>query len=175
VGKGIYRILDSSGIKNNFIIDNLYYCPTVPVRVLSPQHLDAMWRKRNSDNRFSVMVNSEGCLMTWTKSGKTYHKYAKIHHGSVVPIFKSAQGYENAVNYLATIGDIFDDYQCKCCASLTTIPDDEIVTQLPSDIETIRTLLPKDLTVSEGRNTTTNFDCDKPMMFEFGDEDNKVE
>jgi hypothetical protein len=65
VGKGIYQILDSNGIKHNFIIDNLYYCPTVPVRVLSPQHLDAMWRKQTSYHRFSVMLNSEGCLMTW--------------------------------------------------------------------------------------------------------------
>jgi hypothetical protein len=74
------------------------------------------------------MVDSEGCKMTWTKSGKSYHKYAKIHQKSGVPIFKSAPGYKNAVNHLATIDDIFDDDQCMCCTSPHIIPDDESVT-----------------------------------------------
>jgi hypothetical protein len=45
VGKGHFYLLDDLGMKCEIVVPELYYCSTAPYRIISPQHLDNMWRE----------------------------------------------------------------------------------------------------------------------------------
>jgi hypothetical protein len=63
VGKGSYQILDSRGRHHKFIINKLYYCATSPMKILSPQHLDQIWKSKDSSHRLMSSVDSNGCIL----------------------------------------------------------------------------------------------------------------
>jgi hypothetical protein len=64
-GHGIFYILDDQGMKCELEIPELYYCDTVPYRILSPQHLDLMWRTEGIGT-FQEHTDSTGTKLTWT-------------------------------------------------------------------------------------------------------------
>lgn len=45
-GEGRFPILDDKGMLHQIIIPELYYCSTLPFKVISPQHLDNLWRAK---------------------------------------------------------------------------------------------------------------------------------
>jgi hypothetical protein len=63
VGRGRYKILDNKGRQHTFIINKLYYCATSPMKILSPQHLDLMWREKDPLHRLMSAVDSDGCIL----------------------------------------------------------------------------------------------------------------
>jgi hypothetical protein len=64
VGKGIFNILDDMGMKCQIPIPELYYCSTAPYRIISPQHLDAMWQEQGMGT-FEESTNGKHTRIKW--------------------------------------------------------------------------------------------------------------
>jgi GAG-pre-integrase domain len=120
-GTGCIKVLDDKGQLHNFIIHELYYCPTLPFRVISPQHLDKMWR-RNGIGSLQEVTNSEKTQLIWKdKHDKQYTLTIKHNTVKGVPIFQSAPGVHNFINFMSTNTKILhDDQQLLCCISTTS-------------------------------------------------------
>jgi hypothetical protein len=86
-GEVSYKITDDLGCTHIFRVPEMYYCPTVPYRVLSPQSIDKQWRLRKIST-VSERTSSQGTVLYWTnKKGNEYTKTIKHNERSSVPMF----------------------------------------------------------------------------------------
>jgi Reverse transcriptase (RNA-dependent DNA polymerase) len=108
-GKGVFRIQDDKGVQCNLYLPELFYCPTVPYKVLSPQHVDATWRKYNL-GIFSEATDSRGTLILWQYQNGTKHtKRIKHTTKSGIPLCHTAPSYEKYKKFLRTEGQYQED------------------------------------------------------------------
>jgi hypothetical protein len=175
VGRGCYKILDNKGRQHTFVIDKLYYCATSPMKILSPQHLDMMWKAKDPQHRLMSAVDSDGCILRWTRQQKEFTKFIPINPKTGVPMFKSSPGYQKMHRYMASNPDIIQDDQAMCCQAPKSIEDDESVSSIQTPGNEASNYPPM---VFEGEITpkrsnvtiNTRYEHDKPIIIEFGDE-----
>jgi hypothetical protein len=178
VGKGIFKILDSKGRQHKFYIDKLYYCSTVPMKIISPQHLDTMWKERDPSHRLRSYVDSGGCVLQWLYKNKEFSKLIPINKKTGVPMFKSSPGYQQVASYVARNNEITNDDQVMCCQAARIIDDDKKTSYI-SEYNPYRwnyppmafegELTPKRSNVS----VKTPKDRKEPVTIEFGDDNIK--
>jgi hypothetical protein len=126
-----FKILDSKGQHHNFIINKLYYCAMEPMKIISPQHLDTMWKERDSSHQLLSPIDSVGCVLQWIHKDKAFNKLIQlIIRKQVSQMFKSSPGYQHLANYLAKHHEITYDDQAICCQAAYVIEDD---TSISSD------------------------------------------
>jgi hypothetical protein len=172
VGKGKFRILDSKGRQHEFIIHELYYCATSPMKILSPQHIDNMWRQQNAGHRLMSSVDSDGCVLQWVKNNKYFTKIIPINKKTGVPMFKSSPGYQRMANYMSSHPEIMEDEQMMCCQACHVIEDDESVSMTHEADSHQKNDNPP--MVFEGELTPKISNVNrKHQVIEFGDEDIK--
>jgi hypothetical protein len=93
IGKGHFYILDDLGMKCELVIPELYYCRTAPYRIISPQHLDKMWRESQM-GWFEEATNSQYTIIRWEDEyGDTHVKTIKHTTTSGVPVCPTAPDY----------------------------------------------------------------------------------
>ena len=109
VGVGKFSITDELGQICELPVDRLYYCSSAPVKILSPQHLDKMWRAQHKNNKFEATVNSDGCTIRWKLDNTVHTKFIKIDGRTGVPVCKTAPGFKKAREYFAANALSFDD------------------------------------------------------------------
>ena len=109
VGVGRFKITDELGQVCELPVERLYYCKSAPVKILSPQHLDKMWREQNKKNKFEATINSDGCVINWTLNGSYHNKIIKIDGKTGVPVCKTAPGFKAAHDYFAANALAFAD------------------------------------------------------------------
>ena len=109
VGKGSFRITEEGGATVELPVDKLYYCSSAPVKILSPQHLDKMFRKKNNKNYFRASVDSDGCNIQWAFNGKEHYKIITINGKTGVPLCKTAPGYSKIARYITNNTAILED------------------------------------------------------------------
>jgi Reverse transcriptase (RNA-dependent DNA polymerase) len=178
VGKGVFKILDSQGRHHNFQIDKLYYCATSPMKIISPQHLDKMWKNKNSSHRLMSAVDSDGCMLQWTYKNKIFNKFIPINKRTGVPMFNSSPGYKRIYNYIATHPELNQDDHTMRCLAAHVIKDDKSIS-----VETVRDAYKLEYppmtfegAVTPKRSNVTiktPTDRNDPVIIEFGDEDIK--
>ena len=109
VGKGRFRITEEEGAVVELPIDRLYYCSTAPVKIISPQHLDKMFKINSSKDYFRASIDSNGCTIKWALQGKEHYKQLKINNKTGVPVCKTAPGFNNVLKYIKSNVTIMDD------------------------------------------------------------------
>jgi hypothetical protein len=93
-GEASYKITDDLGCTHVFHVPEMYYCPTVPYRVLSPQSLDKQWRLCKMGT-VSEGTSSKSTILYWTnKRGTEYTKLIKQNDKSSVPMFLTQPSIE---------------------------------------------------------------------------------
>jgi hypothetical protein len=177
VGKGNFKLLDCKGQQHKFEIEKLYYCATKPMKILSPQHLDKMWKEKDSGHRLISSVDSDGCgVLRWIHQNKSFKKFIPIDKRTGVPMFQSSPGYQRMHTYMTGNPGLEKDDQIMCCQSVQVIEDEEnsisehIEEEYPMSypqmgIEAQLTPKRSNLTIKTPKN------WDGPIVIEFGDED----
>jgi hypothetical protein len=86
-GEVKYIVTDDQGNTHALRVLEMYYCPSIPYRVLSPQSLDKQWRTHRIGT-VSEQTSSDGTILYWTnKKGTQYSKTIKHSDRSSVPMF----------------------------------------------------------------------------------------
>jgi hypothetical protein len=124
IGKGRFTIIDDTGQNCVLPIAKLYYSASAPVKILSPQHIDKMWRQENQNNKFEATINNDGCVVSWQRNNQLHSKLIKINKNTGIPICKTAPGYKNATKFFANNAIMFDDER-GMIAALTTYENSE--------------------------------------------------
>jgi hypothetical protein len=92
-GSGIFKNQDDQGVTCNIYVPELYYCESVPYKVLSPQHLDCTWRARRIGT-FSEATDEVGILLMWKDKSREHTKRV-VHTGrSGIPLCHTAPSYK---------------------------------------------------------------------------------
>jgi hypothetical protein len=74
VGRGSFAIIDDDGQNCEIKIKQLYYYSSASVKILSPQHVDKMWRDDDNKNFFTATINSDGCKIEWMFKGHPHSR-----------------------------------------------------------------------------------------------------
>jgi Reverse transcriptase (RNA-dependent DNA polymerase) len=109
VGQGAFSIVDDSGKNCKLQINSLYYCGSAPVKIISPQHIDKMWRNKNANNFFTATINSDGCSIQWRLDNQLHSKTITINRKTGLPICKTAPGYKRAASFYVANKKLLDD------------------------------------------------------------------
>ncbi len=142
-GPGNFFIMDDAGEICKIYIPDLYYCETVPYRLLSPQHIDRVWKENKMGSMKSTTDNT-GTVLQWTDTTGTAH-VKTIPHTSIshLPICYTAPSYREYSDFLRSYHDQEDDRLCACMAHVqphdTTQDLVQPVTSLNAEIETTDT------------------------------------
>jgi hypothetical protein len=84
-GEATDTVTDDLGRDHKLVVPEIYYCPTLPYRVLSPQSLDRQWRAKCMGT-ISESTNSNKTVLQWTsREGKQYSKSIIHSPRSAVP------------------------------------------------------------------------------------------
>ena len=98
IGTLVWRIQDDDGKTHVFRIPNSYYVPSGKMRLLSPQHVDKVLRRRGSS--FREQTDSRECILTWGDRGQ-FRKTIQVDEQTNVFTFRLAPGYSNFHAYCA--------------------------------------------------------------------------
>jgi hypothetical protein len=93
VGQGEIHILDDEGQSCTLKIPELYFCESVPYKLISPQHLDKMWQERNIGS-FASTTDAKSTRLKWTDHEGETHTKLILH-----PCY---QGYQYGILSLTT-------------------------------------------------------------------------
>jgi hypothetical protein len=100
VGQGVLHLLDDLGEECEIMIPELYYCSTSPYRIISPQHLDKLWRE-NKLGEFMESTNSTGTQIQWVDhTGRKHTKAIKDSDSSGIPVCTTAPNYTQYQQFL---------------------------------------------------------------------------
>jgi hypothetical protein len=93
-GQGVFKLVDDLGATCKIPIPELYMCPTVPFWIISPQHIDELW-KRNKIGRFAEATDSDRTLVKWQLSQESgsHTRHIKLCTRSGVPLCNAAPDY----------------------------------------------------------------------------------
>jgi thiaminase len=90
-------------------VPELYYCSTAPYRIISPQHVDIMWRKAGLGT-FQECTNGIHTKVEWEDEyGDVHVKTVTYTTLSGVPVCATAPSYRHYQNYLAKHQDSSND------------------------------------------------------------------
>jgi hypothetical protein len=174
-GKGYFNILDSKEQHHKFIIDQLYYCKTIPMKVISPQHIDSMWKRKDINHRIMSAVDSDGCILRWIHKGTTYTKFIPINNKTGVPMFTSAPRYQQRANCMKKNPEITKDEEVMCCQACKIIDEDHITIEEGTEPDSLKEYpaLPFEGAVTPKRSNLSikkPEDRNEPVVIEFGDD-----
>jgi hypothetical protein len=150
------------------------------MKILSPQHLDLMWKAKDPQHRLMSAVDSDGCILRWTHHQQEFMKFIPINPKTALPMFKSSPGYQRIQKYMAANPELIEDDKTMCCQAPSIIEDDD---NSISSIHTIENRTPDyppmafegELTPNRSNVTIKTIqEHDKPVVIEFGDEDIKT-
>jgi GAG-pre-integrase domain len=122
-------------------------------------------------------VDSDGCVLRWTRHHQEFLKFVPINPKTGVPMFKSSPGYTRILKYMNANPELIQDDQVMCCQAASTIEDDN---DSIAPIHTIENEAPDyppkafegELTPKRSNVTIKTIqEHDKPVKIEFGDED----
>jgi hypothetical protein len=92
-GAGTFRIIYDTGQTYELPVPELYCCPTVAYRILTPQHLDQCWRSTGLGT-VTTTTNGDGTTLMWKDSTGTRQKKAIPLTGkSNIPICYTVPSY----------------------------------------------------------------------------------
>jgi hypothetical protein len=98
-GEGRYLIQDDQGVQCELPISESYYCESVPYKVLSPQHIDKLWRGEGTGT-FSEVTDSCSTIIMWQYSNGTKHTKRISHtNKSGIPLCQTAPKYKSTDNH----------------------------------------------------------------------------
>jgi Reverse transcriptase (RNA-dependent DNA polymerase) len=101
IGEGNFVLLDDQGMKCKIRIPELYYCSTAPYRIISPQHLDSMWRERGIGT-FKESTCGTHTKISWVDEyGDSHTKTINHTTKSGVPVCVTAPCYDKYKEFLA--------------------------------------------------------------------------
>ena len=126
-GTATFQICDDTGMIHNWIIPELYYCASTPYRVISPQHLDACWRKHKI-GKLTEATSSEGTILQWsTTDGNQYYKTLRHKKNSKVPLMHTMPSILNYEKFHKRNGKTNSTERklLACSAAHIIPPDDE--------------------------------------------------
>jgi hypothetical protein len=99
-GAGKFKIMDDDGQVRTIPLPELYYCSTVPYKIISPQHIDQCWRK-SKIGTFSTSTDGNGTMLVWTdQNKKRYVKTVPHCDKSNIPVCRSSPSYGKYRKYL---------------------------------------------------------------------------
>jgi hypothetical protein len=172
-GCGRFKLVDDVGHTCTIPVPEMYYCSTVPYKIISPQHIDQCWRKEGLGT-FSTSTDGNGTIIEWRDStGKSHHKTIQHSRDSNIPLCHTAPKYRRYKSYLKTnYKDRNDERVLVACLSSTDrkdennllLVDTEGVVKRTEDPEMIRTdvELPRDPDqAKEIRKKPVLFDVDE--------------
>jgi Reverse transcriptase (RNA-dependent DNA polymerase) len=175
-GKGTYKILDDNGVLHVFQIPELYYCKTVPYRVISPQHLDRMWKQKKI-GRMKEVTNSECTIISWSNNnGKVFQKTIDHKNTSEVPLMRTAPSYNKYQKHLTSLSSqLISDERIACCLQIQRVPTSEepqhighsSSIQLDNDEEQQQ--------INQHMNSIKHMVKNTPIMMDFKDDDKGYE
>ncbi len=117
-GPGTFYIMDDAGESCDIEIPDLHYCATVPYRLLSPQHVDRVWRQHGMGTMKST-TDTTGTVLEWTDSTGSYHTKTIQHTSqSNLPLCYTAPSYRGYDNFLRSYQDLDDNRLCACMAEI---------------------------------------------------------
>ena len=115
-GPGTFFVMDELGAVCPLQIPDLYYCATVPYRLLSPQHLDKVWRAQGLGTMRSSTEHA-GTTLYWTdNTGKEHAKHIQHTSKSGLPLCYTAPNYREYNDFLRSYQDTDDNNLCACAA-----------------------------------------------------------
>jgi hypothetical protein len=120
-GSGNFKIEDDQGVTCNIYVHHLYYCDSVPYKVLSPQNLDSTWRARRIGT-FSEATDGVGTLLMWKNKSGEYTKRV-VHTGrSGIPLCHTAPSYKKYKEFLVQEKKYQEDDKKLTCLFLGMDP-----------------------------------------------------
>jgi Reverse transcriptase (RNA-dependent DNA polymerase) len=132
-GPGTFYIMDDAGEICPIQMTELYFCDTVPYRLISPHHLDTMWRQYKQ-GEFTSTTNNNGTLLTWVdKFGSKHTKTIKHTNKSHVPLCYAAPDYQGYKNFLQSYQDTDDAQMCSCIAECNQNQDQDFICTIIND------------------------------------------
>jgi hypothetical protein len=122
-GEGVFRVVDDYGETCKIPIPYLYYCETVPYKVISPRHLDKCW-KETGTGKFKSTTSSESMVIEWTDARGNEHTKTISHTTkSGIPVCYTAPSYARYKKYVRKRTDLSgDDRNLVACLSKSDIP-----------------------------------------------------
>jgi hypothetical protein len=171
-GAGTFKLVDDTGHMCTIPVPELYYCSSVPYRIISPQHLDQCWRKLDLGT-FSTKMDGDGTVLLWmNSSGREYQKTVPHSEDSNIPVCSTAPQYGRYRNYLRNNPHHRNDEKklVMCLAGTETSPDARL-NQISTEGHVIRGIEPEliQTNINTGTTTDTNAVFDgiknKPVLF----------
>ena len=98
MGTVSYRLQNSDDQTTDLIIAQVFYVPSFPMRLLSPQQI----AKQSRDPNAGLLVRHDKCTLTWYYHSKIvpYHDTSQLH------ILYTCPGFNNAHAYLASFAHV---------------------------------------------------------------------
>lgn len=172
VGTGQYSVLDNTGKRHDLSIPVLYYCSTMPFRILSPQHLGQLWEKQRIGRLFET-TNATATKLIWSyqnNNDKVYQKTILHHINSKVPLMKSAPGFRNYITKTTRNSEWYRDD--TVLVTMTTQKGEVGNQVVENDVTQQQLLFSDDAQVTQAPDGDTTLETirNQPIEVEFHDE-----
>ncbi|CAJ1936825.1 unnamed protein product, partial [Cylindrotheca closterium] len=129
-GTLVWKWLDDDGKEHTFRIPNSFYVPSGKMRLLSPQHISQVLKKRGLGQFFET-TEGKRCTLQWGDKCQ-YRKTIAVDPKTNVFTFNLAPGYDNFYAYCAQCAeanqddDLFEeDLEAPTAMEATMVSDDE--------------------------------------------------
>ena len=115
---------DDEGNLHTEILPNVYYCESLPFRILSPQHW-AQTRKRKGRGRAHADTDDTQTILYWQDAdARLYTKSIPLDTSANVSIFRSAPGFTKYANFCETCKEDDDElYALRACFAMPREPN----------------------------------------------------
>lgn len=162
-------ILDDKGVSHTFRIDDVYYVPSLPFRIWSPQHVSQQLSKLSWCTTFPTDI-----VLYWNEGEHT--KTIKLNKNSNIGLMSSAPEYNGFTTFLLqeNMQDVIQRNDLTCFPT-NVISDDEYEDDADDEIsiEHSNDSINHEVDTSHNGNGTTETPDARqaPQQIEFSDED----
>jgi len=147
-----WKFADNKGMVHDFILDNVYYCDTLPFKLLSPQHWAQAHQRQDRSAVTTCLTDASHVHLIWSnKCGPKYIKTVPLDTSSNIATFRSSPGYKTFISCFPLVHSTPIPQQ-----ELPVVSDDESDVASPSSSAPI---VPEKRLCGSARGSTVAREC----------------